>query len=345
MRRVAPSLLALAVAGALAACSGGSSETAASPSPSATSASPTPSPEPVAVKTCPLTGKPPTDDQRVNRVALAVKIDNVSEARPQAGLDRADIVVEETVEGGLTRLFAIFQCDEVPAIGPIRSARTSDGDLLRLLNGAVFAYSGANPKAIAPVAATSKAVLLSWDASPQYFHHQPGRPSPHDIFSSSKTLLAAGVARNHKLKAPRTVFAYGDPKRLGEKTTNISMTWPSASAAWKWDGHGYQRTQGGSADVLTNGNRVRATNVVAMSIAVRYTGLHDVLGNASPDDVVTGHGKVWVFRDGHVIHGTWRRPDRAHRMVLRDSKGDRLLLAPGRTWVELMPRPRAPQFS
>jgi hypothetical protein len=343
MRRVAPSLLALVVAGAVVACSGGSDpEPSASPSPSASS---TPSPRPVAIKTCPLTGKPPTKDQRVNRVALAVKIDNVGEARPQAGLDRADIVVEETVEGGLTRLFAVFQCDEVPAIGPIRSARTSDGDLLRLLNGAVFAYSGANPRAIAPVQATSKAVLISWDASPQFFHHQPGRPSPHDIFSDSKTLVAAGVARDHKLHAPRTVFAYGDPAHTGEATKHISMNWPSASASWDWNGHSYVRTQGGSSDILTNGNRVSADNVVAMSIHVRYTGLHDVLGNASPDDVVTGHGAVWVFRDGKVIHGTWHRKDRKHRMVLRDSHGSRLLLAPGRTWVELLPQPSKPHFS
>ncbi|MDX6234892.1 MAG: hypothetical protein QOH68_4027 [Nocardioidaceae bacterium] len=328
----------------LAGCSGGSSDSAASPSPSPT-ASPTPSPEPIAVKTCPLTGRAPTEAQRIGRVALAVKIDNVSEARPQAGLDHADLVIEETVEGGLTRLFAVFQCDEAPAIGPIRSARTSDGDLLRLLNGAVFAYSGANPRAIAPVRATSRAELLAWDSTPQYFHHEPGRPSPHDIFSSSRQLLAAGLARNHKLHAPRTVFAYGKAAHVGIKASDISMSWPSASATWSWNGHAYVRDQGGSPDILTNGNRVSASNVLAMSIGVRYTGLHDVLGNASPEDVVTGHGAIWVFRDGHVIRGTWHRPDRGHRMVLRDTRGNRLLLTPGRTWIELLPRPGKPTFS
>lgn len=325
----------------MAGCSGGSDE----PAPAAGSASPTESPQPVVVKTCPLTGLPPTKSQRTNRVALAVKIDNVGEARPQAGLDKADLVVEETVEGGLTRLFAVFQCDSAPTIGPIRSARTSDGDLLRLLNGAVFAYSGANPRAIAPVRAVSKAVLIAYDSTPQYFHRDPSRPAVHDVFSSTKTLLAAGIARDKSLDAPRTVFSYGDPEHLGARTKTISTTWPAASATWTWRGHSWLRTQNGSPDILTSGVRVKATNVIVMSIDVRNTGLHDVLGNPSPDDVVTGKGKVWVFRNGHVIHGTWQRKDRAHRMVLRDTKGSPLLLEPGRTWIELLPRPKKPQLS
>jgi hypothetical protein len=125
----------------------------------------------------------------------------------------------------------------------------------------------------------------------------------------------------------------------------VSLTWPAASAAWKWSGKTWKRTQGGSADMLTDGKRVTASNVIVMSIDVRNTGLHDVLGNPSPDDVVTGKGKVWVFRDGHVIRGHWSRPDRAKTWKLTDAKGDPLLLHPGRTWVELLPRPKHPAIS
>jgi hypothetical protein len=300
---------------------------------------------PVAVKTCPLTGLPPKRGQDIKRVALAVKIDNVNDARPQAGLDRADLVVEETVEGGLTRLFTVFQCDSANSIGPIRSARTSDGDLLRLFNGAVFGYSGANPKAIAPVRATSRAVLISWDDTPQYFSTNSSRPAPHNVFGSSSRLLATGIARNHKLHAPRRVFVYGTPKHVGTKVHRVSMTWPAASASWTWTGHAWSRTQAGSADVLTDGHQVTATNVVVMSIRIANSGLHDVLGNPSPDDVVTGSGKVWVMRNGHVIRGTWHRPTAADRMTLRDKTGHVLPLAPGRTWIELLPQPRSPSLS
>jgi hypothetical protein len=329
---------------ALAGCGGGHKSEAA---PVASTATPTPSVTvaPI-VKTCPLTGLPPKSGQKVNRVALAAKIDNVGDARPQAGLDHADVVIEETVEGGLTRLMAIFQCDSSSNIGPIRSARTSDGDLLRLLNGAVLAYSGSNNSVGASLAATSKAVLISWDHTPQFFHVDTGRPAVHDVMASTATLLREGLARNKHLKAPKPLFAYGKPKLGGSPVKNAALTWSSsASAGWTWKGHLWQRTQNGTADTLTSGRRVAVANVVIMSIAVANTGLHDVLGNPSPDDVVTGSGKVWVLRDGHVIRGTWHRPDRTSKMVLKDKKGNVLPLTPGRTWVELLPRPRTPSLS
>lgn len=339
-------LLAGLAAGAamLAGCSGGSaSPTAASAPP--TSASPSESAKPVAVATCPLTGLPPKKGQKIHRPALAVKIDNVNEARPQSGVDRADVVVEETVEGGLTRLFAVFQCNSVSKIGPIRSARQSDGDLLRLLNGAVFAYSGANPRAIAPVRATSRAVLIAQPSLPQYFYRDSSRPAPHNVYSSSSTLLKAGLARRHGLHAPKPLFAYGELAHPGTAAHSLSLRWPGATAAWSWSGHAWRRTQNGTPDVTTDGKRVSANNVIVMSIAVRSTGLVDVLGNASPDDVVTGSGKVWVFRDGRVVRGSWHRADRSKPMTLRDAKGSPLLLKPGRTWIELLPRPGKPTIS
>jgi hypothetical protein len=189
-------------------------------------------------------------------------------------------------------------------------------------------------------------VLIAFDDSPQYFRRDPGRAAPHDVMSSTATILKAGLARKSKLDAPRTVFSYGEPKRAGKKIKTASLSWSSyTSAVWSWNGRGWARTQNGSADMLTNGKRVVATNVVIMSITTRDSGLHDVLGNASPDDVVTGKGKVWVLRDGKVIVGTWNRAKRTKRMVLRDKAGNVLPLHPGRTWVELLPRPRAPSLS
>src|SRR3954447_1343617 len=140
--RIGSALLASGLV--LAACGGGHK----APKPAATSASPTPSPSPTATPVaarCPLTGVPPQSGQDIHRPALAVKIDNINAARPQAGIDHADVVVEELVEGGLTRLFAVFQCDSASSVGPVCSARTSDADLLALLHGSVFGFSGANP--------------------------------------------------------------------------------------------------------------------------------------------------------------------------------------------------------
>jgi hypothetical protein len=330
----------------LGACSGGS-KPEAKPSPSPTTATPSPSAtaKPVAA-TCPLTGKPPTKGQRLGRAALAIKIDNVSDARPQSGVDRADLVIEETVEGGLTRLMAVFQCDAVPRVGPIRSARTSDSDLLRLFNGqVVFAFSGANSRALAQVRANSHAVLLSMDAGGGYFHRDYSRPAPHNVYSSTTTLLKAGVARKKGIKAPRPVFRYGKPKAGGKAAKSASVSWPFASAGWTWNGHAWARTQGGTPDLMTSGHRVAASNVIIMSIDVKASGLHDVLGNASPEDVVTGSGNLWLLRDGRVYKGKWKRPTAAKRLRMFDLAGRPLPLRAGRTWIELLPRPRQPTIS
>jgi hypothetical protein len=344
LRPARSGLLAVTALTAVTVTSCSSAHHAAPPTTTTTATDVSPSPSPAAA-TCPLTGLPPRPGQNVHRVALALKIDNVDAARPQAGLDHADVVIEETVEGGLTRLMAIFQCGAAATVGPIRSARTSDGDLLRLLDGAVFGFSGANPRALAPVAATSRAVLISYDNLPQYFHRASSRPAPHNVFSSTATVLGAGLARRHGLHAPPPVFAYGAVPAGARPVHQLSVTWPAASAGWTWNGHAWLRTQNGTPDVLTDGHRAAAANVVVMSITTRATGLHDVLGNASPDDVVTGHGKVWVLRDGALIRGTWRRPTRVDPMRLTDLSGNALNLAPGVTWVELLPRPRHPHYS
>jgi hypothetical protein len=328
--------------GALAACSGGGhNHPAAAPSPSFTSPSATPTPTPTPV-TCPLTGLPPRRGQDPNRPAVAVKIDNVDVARPQKGIGKADIVVEELVEGGLTRLFAVYQCDGAARIEPIRSARSSDADLLALLHGSVFAFSGANPAALPPIRAHGNAVLISYEVYGSYFHRDGSRPAPHNVYSSTETLLAAGQAHRHGLGPPPPQFAYGSLDPTAQPATVASLRWPQASAAWTWKGGGWQRTQNGTPDV-SDGHRVSATNVVIMSIALGNTGIRDVLGNASPLDITVGGPRpVWVLRDGHVIRGTWNRPSVNMFWRLMDSKGEVITLRPGRTWIELLPRPAQP---
>jgi hypothetical protein len=292
--------------------------------------------------TCPLTGTPRHKGQVVKRPALAVKIDNVSEALPQTGINSADVVVEELVEGGLTRLMAIFQCDAAPTVGPIRSARISDADILALLHGSVLGYSGANPKDLPPIVAHSDAVLISQDADPQLFYRSSAKPAPHNVFSSTTKLVHAGVAKRKSLKAPKPLFSYGAIDPAAKHAHSVSMTWPAASAQWTWSKQGWLRTQGGSPDRLSNGAQVHATNVVVMNVRIASTGLHDVLGTPSPDDVTVGSNPVWVFRNGKMVKGTWHRSSITAGFTFRDKKGRKINLAPGRTWIELLPTGRQP---
>ena len=337
-------LSVLAAASIVATACGGSHHKAAAPPTPSPTPSASPSATPVAA-VCPLTGAPAQPGQDPKRVALAVKIDNIDLARPQSGVDKADVVVEELVEGGLTRLFAVFQCDSTTNLGPIRSARSSDADLLALLHGSVFGFSGANPAALPPIRAHGNTVMISYDSMSSYFHRSSSRPAPHNVYSDTKTILNAGLSRRKGLVAPRPLFTYGDAPATAKAATNASMSWPQASAGWHWNGSSWLRTQNGTPDVLASGVRLKADNVLIMQIRIGSTGIRDVAGNASPLDITTGSGKVWILRDGKMIVGTWKRPAIGSKLRFVDAAGTAITLHPGRTWIELLPRPRVPKIT
>ncbi|HWC34830.1 MAG TPA: DUF3048 domain-containing protein [Mycobacteriales bacterium] len=291
---------------------------------------------------CPLTGLPQQGAERADRVALAVKIDNIAPALPQAGINNADVVVEELVEGGLTRLMAVFQCQKAGEVGPIRSARISDADLLALLHGSVLGYSGANPKDMPPIRAHSGAALISYDEHPQYFQLSTSRPAPHNVFSATSTLLAAGLKVRQGLQAPPPLFTYGAIDPTARRAHRVYMSWPAASALWTWSKGSWLRTQDGSPDRLTDGQQVSATNVVILGVDIASTGLRDVLGAPSPLDVTIGSNPAWVLRGGKMVRGQWTRKAIDDEITLTDAQGHPIALQPGRTWVELLPRPRTP---
>jgi hypothetical protein len=340
-RRAIPIVVAVLSSLALTACSGSSGKTAGSPSDPQPSASVVPVTSPTG-PICPLTGLPQGKHQDASRPPLAVKIDNVAPALPQSGINGADVVVEELVEGGLTRLMAIFQCNKVSVVGPIRSARISDADILALLHGSVLGFSGANPKDLPPIIAHGDTVLISQDADGQLFYRDDARPAPHNVFSSTKKMLGAGIAKRHNLKAPKPLFSYGAIDAHAKRTHHVFLQWPAATAMWNWSTHGWLRTQDGVPDHLTSGAQVSTTNVVIMSVNIASTGLHDVLGNPSPLDVTVGKNPVWVLRDGKMIKGTWHRPKVTSPITLLDRQGHVINLAPGRTWIELLPSPGKP---
>ena len=324
----------LAATLALAGCSGSSSPT--SPGAEGTTGA-TPRP------TCPLTGLPVGGHENGKRPALAIKVDNISDALPQAGLNNADVVFEELVEGGLTRLMPVYQCDKAAEVGPIRSARITDADLLALFHGSVLGYSGANPKDMPPIRAHSGAALISWDAQPQYFHVDSARPAPHDVFGSTTTLLNEGLKLRPKLNAPPSLFTYGAIDATARRAHSVYMAWPAASALWTWSGSSWLRTQDGATDNLTDGKRVSATNIVVLNVAIQDTGIRDIAGNPSPLDVTIGSNPAWVLRNGKMIRGRWSRPSIGSGITLTDRAGTPIALAPGRTWVELLPVGSKPQ--
>ncbi|HZD38587.1 MAG TPA: DUF3048 domain-containing protein [Actinomycetes bacterium] len=297
--------------------------------------------------TFPLTGLPAADPALRSRPALSVKIDNIAAARPQAGLNQADLVVEEPVEGGLTRLFATWQSKDAASIGPVRSARPVDALLLRQLGPSLFAFAGASAGVLRVIRRDSGATLLDPASARSAFRTVSGRRAPHNTFSSASALYAAGKRASPGLGPPRSLLTFAaKPSASAKPATAARLTFsPSARSSWRWQGTGFVRSQDGTLDKLLDGTAVSSDNVVVLSVAVRPSSNVDVLGNPTPDPVLTGSGRTWVLRDATMTAGTWRSAAIGSPLELRGADGKPIPLRPGRTWIELLPTPQQPAFS
>jgi hypothetical protein len=337
-RAVGPGAALLAVALAVAGCSGSSK------SPSGTTA-----PGRQATPTrYPLTGLQVEDPAVAARPALSVKVENVAAARPQAGLNAADLVTEELVEGGLTRLLVTFQSRDAALVGPVRSVRPVDAPLLHELGGGLFGFSGGSAGVLAEVRRSSEATFLEPGRAPGAYRRVPGRPAPHNLFTSTQALYRAGRQADGGLGAPPQLFTYADAPAAGASPVGRARLRfsPSSRAAWQWDAgnRSFVRYQDGTLQRLQDGAPVSTENVVILSVAIGTTSNVDVAGNHTPDVVVTGEGSAWVLRDGKLLSGRWRRPSASEPVRLLGSDSVPLPLQPGRTWMELLPSRERPAF-
>ena len=281
----------------------------------------------------PLTGRP---GEVPDRPALIVKIDNAPKARPQAGFNQADIVVEEAVEGGITRLFTLFHSQDPPVIGPVRSARSTDIALAAALNRPLFAYSGANNVFLQQI---KKAPLvdIGVNALPGAYRRERGRPALYDLFTSSGALFGAAPPG---AGPPPPLFRYGAAPGGGKASAGVHLEFRGrvvTTADWNWDAAkaGWVRTQNGTAHVDTEGNQVTATNIVVQVVPYEDTGIRDQSGEPVPEAKLVGEGRALVFRDGMVFEGTWSRASPEAITEYKTADGQSLTLNPGQTWVEL----------
>lgn len=298
-------------------------------------ADPPPPSAPPAV--CPLTGVEAPRRGVPQRPALAIKVENAPEARPQAALNDADVVVEEPVEGGYTRFIAIFHCGESDRVGPVRSGRTTDPDYLRQYGEALFGYAGGVPavKAMVPRAGL---IDVNYIIEADSYTRDASRSSPHNLYTTTRALWKAGGGSTD---VPGPVFAYSE--RWEGKARRISGVHLGFSAVsdvyWTWSKRHdeWLRSHGEVAHLLEDGSQVSAANVVIQVVHVTDSAILDAAGNPSPDVELTGSGKAYVLRDGRLIRGRWEREtlDDLTRFLTKD--GTEIALAPGRTWVELLP--------
>jgi Protein of unknown function (DUF3048) N-terminal domain/Protein of unknown function (DUF3048) C-terminal domain len=308
-----------------------SGASSSSPTPTTSSATPTPTPPPVSL----LSGRA----GKVNGPVYAVKVDNTTRAHPQQGLTKADVVYIEQVEGGVTRLAAIFSSAYPKSVGPVRSARISDIDLLRQYGTVGLIYSGSQTPLL-PKLLAAKLKLVSFDASRLGYIRQSTRPMPYDVIGDFATLRK----RAGKVSIPKAVgYTFGAaPTVGGTPATNVTIRYQSAvvGARWSASDKRYLLSMDGAKDMAVEGGQLGPTTLVVQYSKVVASPYHDVNGANTPLTETVGHGKALFFRDGQEFKGKWSRTSATQPTQYTFADGTEAVFAPGQIWIALLPKGR-----
>ncbi len=308
-------------------------------------AEPTPFPT-MAADVWPLTGLPAEDPSLLARSPIAVKISNSPQARPQSGLQEADIVFEHLAEAGVTRYTAIFHSHDAERVGSLRSARFIDLEIPAMFQ-CPFVYSGASPEVTRLIEESDFAerTLSDWFGDPGFYRIKiPGKAYEHTLFTDTDLLWEIaekkgwhGTRDSYGLRFDAAVPEGGRP------ATSIFIPYSSyySDVTWTYDPERgvYLHSILGEPhkDALTD-EQIGASNVVVVWVNhVETLIVEDSLGNKSIQIQLWGEGKATVFRDGKAWDVTWRRPSRPDPLMLFGPDGEWFPLKPGNTWFDLVP--------
>ncbi len=321
---------------------------------------PTPSPTPDIAASCnncwPLSGKP-IGDGSANKRPLVVKIDNVPAARPHYGLSQAAMVIEELVEGYVTRLVTIYQSQDPATLGGVRSARLADRSLTTMVRGALV-YSGTSDYAwslISQDAANGRYVELSADHSGGYYRVN-FRPAPYNMFTSASAQRDAlkSLGATSASDVPKWPFlaAADHPATTAgmagagaatsltipyrEDTSLVTYQYDPATRTYAR----FQNSAGKSVREIDAANNVpiAAANVVVIQTDIwEVPEIVDAAGAHAHDMRLTGNGTATVFRDGLRQEATWSRKDDNAAFVFTNKQGEQIKLDAGQTWIHIVP--------
>ena len=281
----------------------------------------------------PLTGLTTTDAARARRPAVAVKIDNSPDARPQAGIDHADIVYEEFTEG-ITRFIVVFQSGDAPQVGPVRSVRPADPSVIKPLGGPLV-FSGGSPAVLDVVKTSGLRQITENDTDT--LKRRAGRSAPHNLYATTDGLFRkAGTATPPPpafgpfLSAGQAFAAAG-----ASPVTRLNLSpAPNISAAYQWDPatQTWKRSTDGKPHALEGGGQIAPTNII-----VQYTAYSTFPADKKvryPE--VVGSGDALVFAAGSVVKAKWTKAGAGSVTTYADSTGKPIVLPPGQTWIHLL---------
>ena len=300
----------------------------------------------------PLTGLVTTDAAALGRPSLLVKIDNADgagcddAARPQIGITHADIVYEILVEG-ITRFMAVFHSDMPETVGPVRSARSSDVDLIAMYNSPMFAWSGNNENVAADLSKVRGRYVDVGHSSGAggSFYRDKDRCAPHNLLVNPADLY--DYAADKKTGVPTPVFTYRATGAALPATARATggvhlTTGGDANYVWNPQRNGWDRTQKGTHHMAADGKetvQISPANVVVLEVTYASSSTP-----GSPLAVTVGKGKAHVYTAGKVIDGTWQRDENGDPWTLVDDAGAPITLTPGKTWVALSQKDKAQEL-
>ncbi len=278
-----------------------------------------------------------------NRPAVAVKIENSPAARPQQGLEHADVVWETVVEFGVSRYIAVYHSNLPQEIGPVRSVRPVDLRVVSSLDG-MFVFSGAQKGVLKLINSNEHLQPVSHNAGAAGLYRTGARRAPHNVYGSLESFV--GQAKGKFKDSPQEQFSFAreaeDAAAVldGKKTNNIAMNMsPAVRPQWDWNSKSstWQRSEGTSPAIAASGERLSATNVVIIDVE-SFNSKFKAQGEAPvPDNKLEGKGNGVVATGGKTIAVTWKKKNSAAPLKLFTEDGEPADLAPGNTWVELVP--------
>jgi len=298
---------------------------------------------PAAYGIAPLSGKP-IEVGALTAPSLAAKVDNHPNARPQVGLESTDIVFEELVEGGLTRYVAVWHSTVPAVIGPVRSIRPMDPDIVAPLGG-IIAYSGGQSRFVDMMKAAPvyNAIHGQRDTDETFFRGD-NAAAPHNVLVKAPEVIAQHLDR----AAPVQQFPFADSiaaataTKEGAPTAGIAMRFGAQSApSWAWDAASerWLRFQtGGAPDTDFSNAQLGAVNVVVLRVPVQVI-------QSIPTTQLIGSGEAWISTGGATIRATWSKGSMTEPIRILDENGVAVRLGPGNTWVELVPLAGSVDFS
>lgn len=288
---------------------------------------------------CPLTSRDPARESLVDRPAVAIKIENNPVAYPLSGLEDAEVVYEEPVEGGLTRFMAIYHCTDATQAGPVRSARIVDPPIMTPYTRILGAAGGND---IVREALTDAGVVMIDEMKAGRAMtrvDRPGISSEHTLYADTLAVRKIG-SRSFEETPPDDLFEFGDLQGTGRRARSVTLTFSAgAVVTYDWNGKRWSRSDGEQPLTNETGEQLQVDNVLIEEHTVNHSDqLGDVLGTPSPEIAdVTGSGRAFLFRDGRMFAGRWTRESEEEPVRFETRGGDAFVFHPGTTWIELLP--------